>query len=363
MGAQRSCPLRKDNLRARRISEGRNSMYEKIVFVTRKTRLQELIERFNTKAQARFYIEHSGANFSEYEEEDAEYQRALDRISTAIDSTLNTQFIDRKFVPNFVFSAKDIVVALGQDGLVANVAKYAGAQPIIGVNPDPKRIDGVLVPVPVAQLSCAVDAIATDKAQMSLVTLAEVKTNDGQRLLAFNDLFIGAQTHISARYQLTYSSKSEEQSSSGIIVSTGAGSTGWLSSMFNMMAGLAAFSGSSSSAPIEMQWGTPELIFVVREPFASKHSQTGIVAGYIDTAKSLRIESRMPSAGTIFSDGVESDFISFTSGMIATIRPAAEQARLYNPAKNNITLAKAQGTPSPAFLPPVTRDKSNLFKR
>lgn len=337
-------------------------MYEKIVFVTRKTRLQELIERFNTKAQARFYIEHSGANFSEYVEEDEQYQRSLDRICAELDPALKTQFIDRKFVPNFVFSQKDVVVAVGQDGLVANVAKYAGAQPIIGVNPDPKRIDGVLVPVPVAQLSNAVEAIVNDKAQMSLVTLAEVTTNDGQRLLAFNDLFIGAQTHISARYQLTYSSHSEEQSSSGIIVSTGAGSTGWLSSMFNMMAGLAAFSGSSSSAPIKMQWGTPELIFVVREPFASKHSQTGIVAGYVDAAKSLRIESRMPSAGTIFSDGVESDFISFTSGMIATIKPAAEQARLYNPSKNSSPHPKAEKQNPVSILQPYKQGKSKLFR-
>lgn len=307
-------------------------MYEKIVFVTRKTRLQELVERFNTKAQARFYIEHSGANFSEYEDEDNEYQRSLELLSKQIDSSFKTQFVDRKFVPNYVFSQKDIVVALGQDGLVANLAKYAGKQPIIGVNPDPKRIDGVLVPVPVSQLQLAVDAIISNKANLAHVTLAEVSTNDGQKLLAFNDLFVGAQTHISARYQLSYSSSSEEQSSSGIVISTGAGSTGWLSSMFNMVAGIASFAGAGATKPIRMSWNSRQLIFVVREPFASRHSQTNIVAGYIDDSHCLQIESRMPNAGTIFSDGVESDFISFTSGMIATIKPAAEQALLYTPA-------------------------------
>ncbi|MBX9573646.1 MAG: hypothetical protein K2X77_32390 [Candidatus Obscuribacterales bacterium] len=306
-------------------------MYEKIVFVTRKTRLQELIERFNTKAQARFYIEHSGSNFSEYEEEDEEYQRSVELVTKQVDPALKTQYVDRKFVPNFVFSKKDIIVALGQDGLVANVAKYAAAQPIIGVNPDPKRIDGVLVPVPATQLDQAIDAIMQEKAKLAMVTLAEITTNDGQRLLAFNDLFVGAQTHISARYQLTYGSRSEEQSSSGIVISTGAGSTGWLSSMFNMVAGIASFSGARAAQPIKMPWNSSQLIFVVREPFASKHSQSNIVAGYVDDSQSLKIESRMPSGGTIFSDGIESDFISFTSGMIATIKPAAEQAHLYTP--------------------------------
>jgi hypothetical protein len=51
---------------------------EKIIIVTRRTRLQELVARFNTKAQARFYIEHSGGNFSDYEMEDDEYRRSFD---------------------------------------------------------------------------------------------------------------------------------------------------------------------------------------------------------------------------------------------------------------------------------------------
>jgi NAD kinase len=44
-----------------------------------------------------------------------------------------------------------------------------------------------------------------------------------QSLLAFNDLFVGRKTHISARYHLTHGRRSENQSSSGIIVSTGGG--------------------------------------------------------------------------------------------------------------------------------------------
>lgn len=35
----------------------------------------------------------------------------------------------------FLFEPDDIVLALGQDGLVANVAKYLDGQPVIGSNP------------------------------------------------------------------------------------------------------------------------------------------------------------------------------------------------------------------------------------
>ncbi|MDR1349613.1 MAG: hypothetical protein LBJ59_02310, partial [Zoogloeaceae bacterium] len=49
--------------------------------------------------------------------------------------------------------------------------------------------------------------------------------------LAVNDFFIGQRTHISARYILKHEGLKEPQSSSGVIVSTGLGSTGWMKSI------------------------------------------------------------------------------------------------------------------------------------
>ena len=43
------------------------------------------------------------------------------------------------------FGPEDVIIAVGQDGLVANVAKYLDGQPVVGVNPDPQRNPGVLV--------------------------------------------------------------------------------------------------------------------------------------------------------------------------------------------------------------------------
>jgi hypothetical protein len=66
-------------------------MYEKITLVTRKTRLEGLIERFNTRSQARFYIEHSGGSFDFYEQEHEVYYAALDRKSTRLNSSHTEQ--------------------------------------------------------------------------------------------------------------------------------------------------------------------------------------------------------------------------------------------------------------------------------
>jgi NAD kinase len=303
-------------------------VFEKIVVVTRKTRLAELIERFNTRGQAKFYVTHAGGDFDEYEREDSAYRASLDLVRGGLDFGMPVQIVDRSFLPTFLFSASDVVVAVGQDGLVANTAKYVGGQPLVGVNPDPERFDGVLLPFAPREARAAVAQVVEGRARYRNVTLAEARLADGQRLLAFNDLFLGARSHVSVRYRIGFAGCAESQSSSGVIVSTGAGSTGWLSSVFNMAAGVARLCGGVAGNPIRLGWEDPRLVFVVREPFASHHSGAGLVAGVVESGGELTLESLMPSGGVIFSDGVELDFLEFNSGAVATVTAAERGARL-----------------------------------
>jgi len=303
-------------------------MYKKLVIVTRKTRLQELVERFNTRSQAEFYIEHAGGDFADYEREDDAYRSSLEVLRRSLDFEMPQQLVDRALVPTFQFQKGDLVVTLGQDGLVANTAKYVGTQPIVAINPEPGRFDGILLPFLPDQARSEVGKVIDAKARIHEVTLAEIELRDGQRLLAFNDLFIGARSHVSALYRINYGKKSEIQSSSGVLVSTGAGSTGWLSSVFNMASGVARFCGGASVKPIRMPWEDPRLIYIVREPFVSRHSQANIVAGLLASGEELVLESLMPSGGAVFSDGMEADFLQFNSGAIATVRAADQRAHL-----------------------------------
>jgi NAD kinase len=303
-------------------------MYEKIVLVTRKTRLQELVERCNSKAQAKFTLERAGGDYGDYQREDDTYLRALEALHRALDLGLKVQRVERHLVPNFVFAPRDLVVAVGQDGLVANVAKYVGAQPLVAVNPDPSRFDGALLPFGVPQARAAVETVLAGTAKVREVTLAEVVLRDGQRLLGFNDLLVGARSHVSARYKIAVAGPAEPHSSSGVLISTGAGSTGWLSSVFNMAEGLAAFTGGKSGPALRMALEDPRLVFVVREPFKSRHSEAKLVAGVLAPGEALTLESLMPSGGVIFSDGVEADALAFDSGAVARIAAAAQRTRL-----------------------------------
>jgi NAD kinase len=306
----------------------RRAGFEKIVLVTRKTRLAELVERFNTLAQAKFYIEHAGGDFSEYEREDEAYRRSIETVRRDIEVGLKVQAIDRSLVPTFTFLPADLIITLGQDGLVANAAKYVGRQPIIAINPDPERFDGILLPFLPKQVTRVIEQVIEGRCRIRAVTLAEAKLNDGQRLLAFNDLFLGAQTHVSSRYRVRWNKFEEPQSSSGVLVSTGAGSTGWMSSVFNMTSGVAALVGNPKIKSMRLDWEDRRLLFVVREPFVSRQSQANVVAGIVEPQQSLELESLMPSGGVIFSDGIEADYLQFNSGSIVTVRAADETARL-----------------------------------
>lgn len=301
---------------------------EKVVVVTRKTRLEGLIERFNSRAQAKFYLDHSGGDYADYEREDATYRRAVDAVRRTVDVGLKVQVVERSLVPTMMFTAADAIVPVGQDGLVANTAKYVGEQPILAVNPDPDRFDGILLRYSPAEVRAALIALLEGRSKERQVTLAEAELEDGQRLLAFNDLFIGAKTHVSARYRISCGGRSEPQSSSGVLVSTGAGSTGWLSSVFAMAGAVSAFSGGRPGAALRLAWEDPRLVYVVREPYVSRHSKAGIAAGLIEAGGELILESQMPSGGVIFSDGVEADALDFNSGARAHIRAAARKTHL-----------------------------------
>ena len=302
---------------------------EKIVLVTRKTRLEGLVERFNTREQARFYLDHSGGDFSRYEAEHAVYVDALKNLREQLGRLGKLHVIERGFLPGYLFTPHDLVVTLGMDGLVVNAAKYLDGQPIVAVNPDPARIDGILLPFTLGQAAQAVRGVLRGEFRARRISMAEAALADGQRLLAFNDLFIGARSHVSARYQLDWAGRQEHHSSSGIIVSTGAGSTGWLSSLFNMANGMqAAFGGGPTLAAPRMDWESEWLTFVVREPFASKFSAAGLVCGAITPESPLVVQSEMPEGGVIFSDGVESDTLAFTSGARAEIRLAQRKTVL-----------------------------------
>ncbi len=307
-------------------------LQNKIVLVTRHSRLDDLIVRFNTVEQARFYVEHLGADFGDYLTEHEVYRDAIRQAEQTLSQFGRVQRLDRTFLSNFIFAEDMHVVVVGQDGLVANTLKYLKAQPVVAVNPDPKRWDGVLLPFQVKDLRKIIPESLAGQRPTKAVTMARARLPDGQVLYAVNDFFIGARTHVSARYQISWGDVVESQSSSGVIVSTGLGSSGWFRSVLTGACAITRHV-SPELATLREQgfsWDANYLYFSVREPFPSRTSQTGLVFGQVNDRSPLRVVSRMPDFGVMFSDGIEADFLEFNSGMEAIIDVADRQGNLVN---------------------------------
>jgi NAD kinase len=324
----------------------------KIVLVTRPTRLGELIARFNTVAQARFYVEHLGADFSDYQAEDETYRLALQQVEMSLATLGRVQTVDRKFLPNFTFGPDDFIVTLGQDGLVANTLKYLDGQPVMGINPDPARWDGQLLPFRVGDIRKILPEVFARRRQTRLVTMVQGTLNNGQTMYAVNDLFIGPKSHASARYIIQLGDMSEAHSSSGVVVSTGLGSTGWLKSLLTGAAAITQSAGTARAqeamqqllpgerheaqargrlklnVKTEFAWDADYLRFTVREPFPTRNTGATLVFGKVTAKAPLTLISQMPENGVIFSDGIEKDFLEFNSGTKAVITVAERKGIL-----------------------------------
>jgi NAD kinase len=308
----------------------KTALDRKVVLITRKTRLEDLIAKYLTPAQARFYVEHLGADFSDYQREHDIYLDARHKTVQALEQWGRYQIIERSFLTNFIFGPSDIVMALGQDGVVANTMKYLDGHPLIGLNPDAQRYDGTLLPFVARDLAALLPEVAADKRASKAVTMAKASLANGQVLYAVNDLFVGARTHTSAIYEIAAGEQKETQSSSGLIVSTGLGSTAWFKSIVTGSLAIAgAFGSHGETATYAPQaWDCNELRFAVREPFPSRTSQVSLVYGRLEKSETLRLRSLMPENGVIFSDGIEADRLDFNSGTEARITVAERRGRL-----------------------------------
>jgi hypothetical protein len=286
--------------------------------VTRATDYDLLLARHGTREQARFFLATRGQDIEDLEERHRHFMAAQQRVSQAVPVRWRRSRVDRADLSRFVFEPADLVLALGQDGLVANVAKYLRGQLVIGVNPDPERYEGVLVPHPPASATDLLLLAAEGRVRVLERTMVQAALEDGQRLLALNEVFLGHTTHQSARYRIRWGNREERHSSSGLIVSTGTGSTGWARSIHRQR-GLPL----SMPAPEDRR-----LAFFVREPWPSVATATSVEHGLLDEADALEVVSEMNDGGALFGDGIEDDRVAFGWGMRARLTVARERLRL-----------------------------------
>lgn len=294
-----------------------STLAPRVVLVTRSTELDGLLARHATREQARFFLETRGQSIFEVEERHRRFEEELQRVLAAVPTEWRRNRVDRADLSRFLFQPEDLVIVLGQDGLVANAAKYLDGQAVIGLNPEPERNEGVLVshsPDAAAEL---MRETVSRSVRIEERTMVEARLDDGRSLVALNELFVGHRTHQSARYRLSWGGSEELQSSSGLIVTTGTGATGWARSIVRERARRVELPGPTED----------RLAFFVREAWPSVATGVELTQGLLGPGDELAVVSEMEE-GVLFGDGIEEDRVEFGWGRPARLGISRRRLRL-----------------------------------
>ncbi|MDF3298419.1 hypothetical protein [Streptomyces tropicalis] len=296
------------------------SLAPRAVLVHRTTEYEELVARHGTHGQAAFFLSSRGRDIGEVAERHRRTRRALAEVAAAVPLAWRRTRVERADLDRFLFAPEDVVVVVGQDGLVANAAKYLSGQPVVGIDTDPGRNAGVLVrhrPRDAAALLPAVPARGTGASELTMV---EAVADDTQRLVALNEVYVGAAGHRTARYRLGFDGDGgavESQASSGVLVGTGTGATGWIRSLWQQRGG-----GLPLPAPAE-----DRLLWFVREAWPSPATGTSLVAGELPSSRRLELTAESERL-VVFGDGMESDAVELTWGQTVRVGVCDRRLRL-----------------------------------
>ncbi|MET8244114.1 hypothetical protein ABZV31_06560 [Streptomyces sp. NPDC005202] len=296
------------------------SLAPRVVLVHRITEYEELVARHGTHGQAAFFLSSRGRDIGEVAERHHRTRRALAEVTSAVPLTWRQNRVERSDLDRFLFTPEDVVVVVGQDGLVANVAKYLAGQPVVGIDADPGRNPGVLVRHRPRDAAALLPAALEGSTGVEELTMVEAVADDTQRLVALNEIYLGAPGHQTARYRLCLDDDRgvvEAQASSGVLVGTGTGATGWIRSVWQERGGAPPLPGPTED----------RLLWFVREAWPSPATGTSLVAGEVPAPTSLRltVESERLVA---FGDGMEQDAVELTWGQTVRVGVCAERLRL-----------------------------------
>lgn len=294
------------------------SLAPRAVLVHRTTEYEELLARHGTHGQAAFFLSSRGRSIDEVARRHQRTQQALADVAAAVPLQWRHSRVERADLDRFLFAPEDVVVVVGQDGLVANAAKYLSGQPVVGIDTDPGRNPGVLVRHRPGDAAALLRAAVAPGGAADELTMVEAVADDTQRLLALNEIYLGPSGHQTARYRLgagAADSPAESQASSGVLVGTGTGATGWLRSLWQ-----------ERRSPLALPDPTdPRLLWFVREAWPSPVTGTSLVSGELGRGQGLRLTVESDRL-VVFGDGMEADALELTWGQ--TVRLAISDTSL-----------------------------------
>lgn len=207
----------------------------------------------------------------------------------------------------------DFVVSIGGDGTALGSSHYIRDGAMIGVNSAPGDSIGHFCGVNRKNFAARLDAILGDESKP--VELARLQIAlDGKVLpeLALNDALIVHHCAASTtRYLIGIGKQEEEQRSSGIWISTAAGST----------------AGIGSAGGRKMPLRSRRIQYLVRELYREPNRTYQFTRGFVEPGESITIASKM-AQGELYIDGART-FYPFPFGARAGISEAEHSLKIF----------------------------------
>jgi NAD kinase len=220
-------------------------------------------------------------------------------------------------------SSAKLVLSIGGDNHLQYVAQALKDTPVVGVNSDPQLSDGVLCGPTIAELPQFIEDLAQGHYTTEEWTRAEVEVDGRSIGRALCDVACG-ELHFyeMSKHLLSLRGSQDLNKGSGLLIATGTGSTGWYSSIYRQ-------SGESHAAfPRE----SPELRFILREPYEGRLPANKIPRGSVGVGDELQIKSLNDSQGIVILDSlVRADF---PLGSILKIRISEHPLKVLFPVSN-----------------------------
>lgn len=202
----------------------------------------------------------------------------------------------------------DLVMSFGGDNSFTYTSHFVTDCPIIGINSDPLRSTGALCQWSAKNLEEAASALIEEKYTVEEWTRLTGTINNEKIMFATSEYFFGERGRKEmTRHVLVYHGKEYDQKCSGIIIATGAGSTGWYHS-----ANMHVFPQGNIFSKTEKK-----AAFIITEPYRYARREDDVFAGELFPGEEIVLHSLSDSEGYASSDSWEE--YPFTRGKTARI--------------------------------------------
>jgi len=281
----------------------------KILIVTKQSKYEYEIEKFKlTDEELKEKYKHEHAN--------------LNAILSSHEAQINSRTKIKELLPYAEMipmnklketTSYSLIISFGGDNSFTYTSHYAGDTPIIGINSDPLRSVGALCMWSSKDLEETIETILKEEYEIENWTRLKTTINDEKITSATSEYYFGEkQRKDMSRNTIEYRGKEYEQKSSGIIIATGAGSTGWYNSANRFL-----FPEGNTFTKTEKK-----AVFINTEPYAYTRKIGELYAGEIREGEKLIIHSLNDEGGTVSCDSWEEyDFIRGKTAVIEIGEP------------------------------------------